>query len=66
MGLAGLFGAALVLEDQYQVAAGLNQQRVQRHGFADKRIGFAWVAPLGEPGAGVVQQGGNGLRPPAD
>ena len=43
-GGAGFSRAALVLEDEHQVAAGLDEQRVELHGAADEGLGFARAA----------------------
>jgi hypothetical protein len=43
-GGASFFGAVLVFEDEDQVAAGLDQQRVQLDGAADHGLGFARAA----------------------
>jgi hypothetical protein len=61
-GLAGFFRAELVFENEHQVAAGLNEERIQLDGFSDQGLGFAVSALRGEPGAHVTYRYGDGRR----
>ena len=61
-GLASLRGAMLVFEDEDQVAASLDKQRIQFHGSADEGLWLVRAALRGEPGAHVAHCCGDGRR----